>query len=132
MHTSLKLRGGVYSNNLVHMRPPPPAPPHAHTHTHTITLETVALYDYEKQEDDELSLKEGDVITDVEQVCAVSELCLKTGAHAERSQVNVQENMQLVYLFQVYFGAEIFMVEDRMCTTHSVFYHEDLRFIYIS
>ena len=67
-------------------------------------METVALYDYEKQDDDELSLKVGDVITvtDVEQVCAVcavSELCLKTiiyGAHAECSQV--KENMQLVYL----------------------------------
>ena len=39
--------------------------------THTHTMETVALYDYEKQDDDELSLKEGDVITDVEQVCAL-------------------------------------------------------------
>ena len=48
-------------------------------------METVALYDYEKQEDDELSLKEGDVITDVEQVCAVSELCLKTMEHMQNA-----------------------------------------------
>ena len=74
-------------------------------------METVALYDYEKQDDDELSLKVGDVITvtDVEQVCvvcAVSEPRLKTiivyGAHAEHSKVNVQENMQLVYLLGVH------------------------------
>ena len=29
----------------------------------------MVLFDYEKQQDDELSLKVGDVITDVEQVC---------------------------------------------------------------
>ena len=41
--------------------------------THTCTLtEAVVLYDYEKQEDDELSLKVGDVITEVKQVCAVN------------------------------------------------------------
>ena len=36
---------------------------------HTIT-EAVVLFDYEKQEDDELSLKVGDIIQDVKQVCA--------------------------------------------------------------
>ena len=29
----------------------------------------MVLFDYEKQQDDELSLKVGDVITDMEQVC---------------------------------------------------------------
>ena len=38
-----------------------------HTHTHTLT-EAVVLFDYEKQQDDELSLKLGDIITDVKQV----------------------------------------------------------------
>ena len=47
------------------------APPN--THMHTIT-KAVVLYDYEKQEDDELSLKVGDIITDVKQVCAVNAL----------------------------------------------------------
>ena len=37
--------------------------------THTV-IEAVVLFDYEKQQDDELSLKVGDIITDVEQVCA--------------------------------------------------------------
>ena len=36
--------------------------------THTFT-EAVVLFDYEKQQDDELSLKFGDIITDVKQVC---------------------------------------------------------------
>ena len=36
--------------------------------THTCT-EAVVLFDYEKQQDDELSLKVGDIITDVKQVC---------------------------------------------------------------
>ena len=47
------------------------APPN--THMHTIT-KAVVLFDYEKQEDDELSLKVGDIITDVKQVCAVNAL----------------------------------------------------------
>ena len=38
-----------------------------HTYTHTFT-EAVVLFDYEKQQDDELSLKVGDIITDVKQV----------------------------------------------------------------
>ena len=63
---------------------PPPLPPSSflvpfpysappNTHMHTIT-KAVVLFDYEKQEDDELSLKVGDIITDVKQVCAVNAL----------------------------------------------------------
>ena len=55
---------------------------HTHTHTHTHThLHThghvhlqnteAVLYGYEKQQDNQLSLKMGDIITDVKQVCAV-------------------------------------------------------------
>ena len=51
------------------------APPN--THMHTLT-EAVVLFDYEKQEDDELSLKVGDIITDVKQVCAASCTCMYT------------------------------------------------------
>ena len=40
---------------------------HTHTHTHALT-EAVVLYDREKDEDDELSVEMGDVITDVEKV----------------------------------------------------------------
>ena len=43
------------------------APPN--THMRTLT-EAVVLFDYAKQEDDELSLKVGYIITDVKQVCA--------------------------------------------------------------
>ena len=53
------------------MRPPHlplPFSPYSQPHTHTLT-EAVVLFDYEKQQDDELSLKVGDVITDVKQVC---------------------------------------------------------------
>ena len=52
--------------------PPPHSPSltqhtNPHTYTHTFT-EAVVLFDYEKQQDDELSLKVGDIITDVKQV----------------------------------------------------------------
>ena len=50
--------------------PPPHSPSltqHTNPHTYTIT-EAVVLFDYEKQQDDELSLKVGDIITDVKQV----------------------------------------------------------------
>ena len=43
--------------------------PSPNTHMHTLT-EAVVLFEYEKQQDDELSLKVGDIITDVKQVCA--------------------------------------------------------------
>ena len=46
--------------------PPLPLPP---THTHPLTTEAVVLFDYTKEEDSKLSLKMGDVITGVEQVC---------------------------------------------------------------
>ena len=42
---------------------------HYHQHTHPLTTEAVVLFDYMKKQDNELSLKMGDVITDVEQVC---------------------------------------------------------------
>ena len=51
------------------LSPFPTLPLPTHTYMHTIT-EAVVLFDYEKQEDDELSLKVGDIITDVKQVCA--------------------------------------------------------------
>ena len=58
--------------SLLFLLPHPPPPSHTHT-------EAVVLYDYEKQRDDELSLKMGDVILDVgEQVCVASELQLYT------------------------------------------------------
>ena len=41
--------------------PPPPLPTH--------TTEAVVLFEFTKKHDDELSLKMGDVITNVEQVC---------------------------------------------------------------
>ena len=45
-----------------------PFPQHTNPqNTHTFT-EAVVLFDYEKQQDDELSLKVGDIITDVKQV----------------------------------------------------------------
>ena len=42
--------------------------------------EAVVLFDYEKQEDDESSLKVGDIITDVKQVCAAccTIMCMHT------------------------------------------------------
>ena len=57
--------------------PPPPLP----THTHPLTTEAVVLFDYVKKHDDELSLKMGDVITNVEQVCEPQSLLLKTTVH---------------------------------------------------
>ena len=67
---------------------PPPLPlssflvpfllcPSQHTYAHT---EAVVLFDYEKQEDDELSLKVGGIITDVKQVCAAccTIMCMHT------------------------------------------------------
>ena len=36
------------------------------------------MFAYEKQQDDELTLEVGDVITDMKQVCAVSKLHLRT------------------------------------------------------
>ena len=38
-------------------------------HTHPLTTEAVVLFDYVKKHDDKISLKMGDVITNVEQVC---------------------------------------------------------------
>ena len=38
-------------------------------HTHPLTTEAVVLFDYIEEHDDELSLKMGDVVTNVEQVC---------------------------------------------------------------
>ena len=49
------------------IHPPLPFSPHS-LFAHTFT-EAVVLFDYEKQQDDELSLKVEDVITDVKQVC---------------------------------------------------------------
>ena len=49
----------------------------SNTHMHAIT-KAVVLFDYEKQEDDELSLKVGDIITDVKQVCAACCTCMHT------------------------------------------------------
>ena len=46
--------------------PPLPLPL---THTHPLTTEAVVLFDYTKEEDNELSLEMGNVITDVKQVC---------------------------------------------------------------
>ena len=46
----------------------PPPLPLLPTHT-SLTTEAVVLFDYRKKHDNELSLKMGDVITDVEQVC---------------------------------------------------------------
>ena len=43
-------------------------PPNTLTHKHTHTPEAVVVFDYEKQQDDELSLKVGDIITNVKQV----------------------------------------------------------------
>ena len=70
-----------------HVHPPPPLPPSflvpfpysapPHTYMHTIT-EAVVLFDYKKQQDDELSLKVGDIITDVKQVCAACCTCIYT------------------------------------------------------
>lgn len=42
------------------------------THTHTHTAEAVVLLDYDKQQDNELTVEVGDVITDVKQVCTIS------------------------------------------------------------
>ena len=52
---------------------------HAHIHTHMQNTEAVVLYHYEKQQDKILSLEMGDVITNVEQVCAG--LLLPQGYH---------------------------------------------------
>ena len=43
--------------------------------------EAVVLCGYEKQQDNELSLKVGDIITDVKQVCVVSEPHLPQDYH---------------------------------------------------
>ena len=56
----------VFTLNLLlstppHVDPPPPLPTH--------TTEAVVLFEFTKKHDDELSLKMGDVITNVEQVC---------------------------------------------------------------
>ena len=55
---------------------PPPIDPalslpllHYHQHTHPLTTEAVVLFAYTTKHDNKLSLKMGDVITDVEQVC---------------------------------------------------------------
>ena len=54
-------------------------------HTHMQNTEAVVLYDCEKQQDDQLSLKMGDIITDVRQVCVVSELLLHQDYHVQYS-----------------------------------------------
>ena len=38
----------------------------------------MVLFAYEKQQDDELTLEVGDVITDMKQVCTISKLHLRT------------------------------------------------------
>ena len=55
--------------------------------------EAVVLFDYEKQEDDELSLKVGDIITDVKQVCAA---CCAICILVESSGMLGQSNLKLV------------------------------------
>ena len=45
---------------------------HTHAHVHMQNTEAVVLYDVEYQQDNVLSLKMGDIITDVKQVCAVT------------------------------------------------------------
>ena len=70
-----------------HVHPPPlppsfflvpfllcPSPQH---NMRTLT-EAVVLFDYEKQQDDGLGLKVGDIITDVKQVCAACCTCMYT------------------------------------------------------
>ena len=47
--------------------------------------EAVVLYGYEKQQDNVLSLKMGDIITDVKQVCVVSEPLLHQDYHVQYS-----------------------------------------------
>ena len=47
-------------------------------HTHPLTTEAVVLFDYIEEHDNELSLKMGDVITNVEQVCEPQSLLLTT------------------------------------------------------
>ena len=42
---------------------------HYHQHTHPPTTEAVVLFDYTTKHGNKLSLKMGDVITDVKQVC---------------------------------------------------------------
>ena len=54
---------------------------HTHKHAHTNIAEAVVLLDYEKQQDDELTLEVGDVITDVKQVRTVSKPLLTTTVH---------------------------------------------------
>ena len=61
------LQTRALSSSLLLSTPPPIDPPPPPLPTHT--TEAVVLFEFTKKHDDELSLKMGDVITNVEQVC---------------------------------------------------------------
>ena len=64
----------IYRSSTLHFRDPLTFDTHTHTHTHTHT-EAVVVFDYTKEQDDELTLNVGDVIKNVVEVHNVLHTC---------------------------------------------------------